>query len=112
VIPYAPFWVMYHFVTRDTISGGVFGPKEGVSREEALRLLTINNARLMFEEKEKGSIEPGKLADLVVLSDDILTCTPERLRAAEALLTMVGGQVVYQKSGVFPVDEGAAAFVP
>src|ERR1700752_246940 len=81
VIPYAPFWVMYPFVTRDTISGGVFGPEEGVSREEALRLLTINNARLMFEEKEKGSIESGKLADLVVVSDDILTCPPERLRS-------------------------------
>jgi predicted amidohydrolase YtcJ len=109
VIPYSPFWVMYHFVTRDTISGGVFGPEEGVSREEALRLLTINNARLMFEEKEKGSIEPGKLADLVVVSDDILTCPPERLRATEALLTMVGGKIVYQKSGSFPVDEQPAS---
>ena len=112
VIPYAPFWVMYHFVTRDTISGGVFGPEEGVSREEALRLLTINNARLMFEEKEKGSIEPGKLADLVVVSDDILTCPPERLRSTEALLTMVGGKVVYQKSGIFTVDERTASSVP
>jgi hypothetical protein len=112
VIPYAPFWVMYHFVTRDTISGGVFGPEEGVSREEALRLMTINNARLMFEEKEKGSIEPGKLADLVVLSDDILTCPSERLRATETLLTMVGGKVVYQKSDVFPVDERTALSVP
>jgi predicted amidohydrolase YtcJ len=112
VIPYAPFWVMYHFVTRDTISGGVFGPEEGVSREQALRLLTINNARLMFEEKEKGSIEPGKLADLVVVSDDILTCLPERLRATEALLTMVGGKVVYQKSGIFTVDERTASSVP
>jgi predicted amidohydrolase YtcJ len=112
VIPYAPFWVMYHFVTHDTISGGVFGPEEGVSREEALRLLTINNARLMFEEKEKGSIEPGKLADLVVVSDDILTCPPERLRSTEALLTMVGGKVVHQKSGVFTVDERIASSAP
>lgn len=112
VIPYNPFWVLYHFVTRDTISGGVFGPEESVSREEALRLLTINNARLMFEEKEKGSIEPGKLADLVVVSDDILTCPPERLRVTEALLTMVGGKVVYQKSGVLTVDERTAAFIP
>jgi hypothetical protein len=112
VIPYAPFWVMYHFVTRDTISGGVFGSEEGVSREEALRLLTINNARLMFEEKEKGSIEAGKLADLVVVSDDILTCPPERLRATEALLTMVGGKVVYQKNGIFPVDERTVSSVP
>jgi hypothetical protein len=99
VIPYPPLWVMYHFLTRDTISGGVFGPEERISREEALRLMTINNAQLMFEEKEKGSIEPGKLADLVILSDDLLTCPPERIRTMEVLLTMVGGKVVYRKSG-------------
>jgi predicted amidohydrolase YtcJ len=96
VIPYPPLWVIYHFVTRDTISGGVFGPEERISREEALRLLTINNARLMFEEDEKGSIEPGKLADLVILSDDILTCPAERIRSMDVLLTMVGGKIVYR----------------
>jgi len=105
VIPYPPLWVMYHFITRDTISGGVFGPEERISREEALRLMTINNARLMFEEKEKGSLELGKLADLVILSDDILTCSEERIRSMDVLLTMVGGKVMYQKSE-FP---GAAA---
>lgn len=105
VIPYPPLWAIYHFVTRDTISGGVFGPQEGISREDALRLMTINNARLMFEEKEKGSIEPGKLADLVILSDDILTCPPQRIRSMDVLLTMVGGKMVYQKSGFFGAGE-------
>jgi len=98
VVPYPPLWVMYHFITRDTISGGVFGPQERINREDALRLMTINNARLMLEEKEKGSIEPGKLADLVILSDDILTCPEERIRSMDVLLAMVGGKVVYQKS--------------
>ena len=105
VIPYPPLWVMYHFITRDTISGGVFGPEERISREDALRMLTINNARLMLEEKEKGSLEPGKLADLVILSDDILTCPEERIRSMDVLLTMVGGNVVYQKSGFFGAGE-------
>jgi len=106
VIPYPPLWVMYHFITRDTISGGVFGPEERISREDALRLMTINNARLMFEESEKGSIEPGKLADLVILSDDFLTCPPEQIRSIDVLLTMVGGKVVYQESEFFGADEG------
>jgi cytosine/adenosine deaminase-related metal-dependent hydrolase len=65
VIPYNPFWAMYHFITRDTISDGVYGANQRITREEALRMYTINNARLTFEESIKGSLEPGKLADLV-----------------------------------------------
>src|SRR5581483_1534004 len=49
VVPYSPFWVMYHFVTRDTISGGVLGPDQKISRKEALQLETINNAYLTFD---------------------------------------------------------------
>jgi len=77
VIPYNPFWAMYHFITRDTISDGVYGANQRISREEALRVYTINNARLTFEENLKGSIERGKLADLVILSGDYLT-VPEK----------------------------------
>jgi predicted amidohydrolase YtcJ len=96
VVPYPPLWVIYHFVTRDTISGGVLGPDQKITRQEALRLSTINNAHLTFEEGIKGSIEPGKLADLVVLSDDILTCPEERIEQMTVLLTMVGGKVVFE----------------
>jgi predicted amidohydrolase YtcJ len=96
VVPYPPLWTLYHFVTRDTITGGVLGPTQRITREEALRLATINNAWLMFEEGVKGSIEPGKLADLVVLSDDPLTCSEPRLRDASVELTMVGGRVVFE----------------
>ena len=96
VVPYPPLWTIYHFVTRDTISSGVFGEDQRITREEALRASTIGNAYLTFEEAIKGSIEPGKLADLVVLSDDIMTCPPERIEQMTVLMTMVGGTVVYE----------------
>jgi len=96
VVPYPPLWTIYHFVTRNTITGGVLGAGQRIRREEALRLSTINNAYLNFEEKVKGSLEPGKYADLVVLSDDIMTCPEERIRDMSVLATMVGGKLVYQ----------------
>jgi len=96
VVPYPPLWTIYHFVTRDTITGGVLGEDQRIRREEALRLSTINNAYLNFEEKVKGSLEPGKYADLVVLSDDIMTCPEQRIRDMSILATMVGGKIVYQ----------------
>ena len=95
VVPYPPLWTIYHFITRDTITGGVLGADQKISRKEALQLATINNAWLTFEERTKGSIEPGKLADLVMLSEDPLTCPEPRLRDARVLMTMVGGRIVY-----------------
>jgi predicted amidohydrolase YtcJ len=96
VVPYPPLWVFYHFVTRATISGGVLGPDQKITRQEALRVLTLNNAYLTFEERSKGSIEPGKLADLVVLPEDILTCPEKHIETMRVSLTMVGGRVVYE----------------
>ena len=95
VVPYPPLWVIYHFVTRDTISGGVLGPDQKITRAEALRLETINNAFLTFEERVKGSIEPGKLADLVVLPEDILTCPDKHIEQMQIVMTMVGGKIVH-----------------
>ena len=97
VVPYPPLWVLYHFVTRDTISGGVMGTDQRVTRQEALRAMTLGNAWLTFEEDIKGSIEPGKLADLTVLSDDILTCPEKRIEQMDVLMTMVGGRVVFER---------------
>ena len=94
VVPYPPLWTLYHFVTRDTITGGVLGADQRVTRQQALRMATINNAWLTMEERTKGSIEPGKLADLVILNEDPLTCPDTRLRDAKVLMTMVGGKVV------------------
>jgi predicted amidohydrolase YtcJ len=99
VVPYPPLWVFYHFVTRDTISGGVLGADQKISRKEALQVQTINNAYLTFEEKTKGSIEPGKLADLVVLPEDILTCEAKHLEQMQVDITMVDGKIVYQRPG-------------
>ena len=97
VVPYPPLWTIYHFVTRDTLSGGVMGAEQRITREEAIKLSTINNARLMFDEARKGSIETGKLADLIVLSDDILSAPAERIRDANVMMTVVGGKVVFER---------------
>lgn len=97
VVPYPPLWVMYHFITRDTISGGVLGPDQKITRREALQLLTINNAYLTFDERIKGSIEAGKAADLVVLPEDILTCPEKHIEQMPVDMTMVGGQFVYRR---------------
>ena len=95
VVPYPPLWTIYHFITRDTITGGVLGADQRITREQALRLATINNARLNMEERTKGSIEPGKFADIIILNEDPLTCPEPRLRDAKVLMTMVGGKVVF-----------------
>jgi predicted amidohydrolase YtcJ len=97
VVPYPPLWVFYHFITRDTISGGVLGRDQQITRQEALKLETINNAYTTFEEKIKGSIEPGKLADLVVLEDDIMTVPAKRIESTNVLMTVVGGKIVYER---------------
>lgn len=96
VVPYPPLWTIYHFVTRDTITGGVLGADQKISRQEALRAATVGNAWLTFDEKRKGTIEPGRLADLVVLSDDIMTCPEKRIEQMTVLLTVVGGKIVFE----------------
>ena len=100
VIPYRPMWVLYHFITRDTISAGIAGADQRIGREEALRLSSLGNARLTFEEDIKGSIEEGKLADLIVLSDNILTCAEDQIEDIRVLMTIVGGEVVYRNAGL------------
>jgi predicted amidohydrolase YtcJ len=96
VIPANLWWAMYHFITRDTISDGVYGPDERVlNRENVLRLFTLNYARLIGEEATKGSISPGKLADFVVASGDFLTVPSHELENLKALATYVGGKRVY-----------------
>src|SRR5687767_3743134 len=100
VVPYPPMWVYYHFVTRGTIQGGALGADQRVSREQALRLITIGNARFTGEEAIKGSIEPSKLADFVILSEDPLTAPENRIEGIEVLLTAVGGKIVWRAQGL------------
>ena len=91
-----PFIPIYFYVTRKTRSGDVIGPEQKISREEALRISTINYAYTTFEEKLKGSIEPGKLADFLILSDDILSVPEEKIPSLYPLATYVGGHKVFQ----------------
>lgn len=90
-----PFINMYVMVTRKDINGNVYGKDQRVTREEALRLYTSSAARYTFEEGKKGSIEAGKLADLVVLSDNLMTVADERIKDIKPLLTVVGGKTVF-----------------
>ena len=92
-----PFLNMYIMVSRTDPEGTRYGPSEAISREEALRLYTTAGAHYTFEERVKGSIEAGKLADLVVLSADPLTVAEEGLKDIQALTTIVAGKVVYER---------------
>jgi predicted amidohydrolase YtcJ len=92
--PYNPFHGIWTAVTRKTRFNEVVGPEERVSREEALRMYTGSAAYLQFAEKERGSIEAGKLADLVVLDRDFLTCPEDDIRKIEPAMTVLGGKVV------------------
>jgi hypothetical protein len=97
--PYNPFLTMAVAVTRRTEGGRVIGPEQAVSREEALRMMTRDAAYLSFDEGRKGTIEVGRLGDLVVLSDDFLACAPERIREIRAVATVLGGVVVHEADG-------------
>jgi predicted amidohydrolase YtcJ len=90
-----PFSAIYACVTRNS-DKGVFEPKEAVTVTDALKMWTVWAAGYMGEEKVKGSIEPGKYADLAVLSDDIFTMPKEGLKDVKVLKTAVGGKVVYE----------------
>jgi len=98
VNPYNPFLGMW--ITLSRIPRGMnkpMHPEHLITREEAIRFYTINNAYLTFEEKEKGSLEPGKLADFIVLERDILTCPVEAIRDAQVEMTFMGGKLVYRR---------------
>ena len=91
-----PFQAMWMTVTRKMADGSVMNPSERITREEALKLWTVNGAYLTFEEKDKGSIQKGKLADFAVLNKDYLTVPEDEIRAIEPVLTVVDGRAVYE----------------
>ena len=97
VNPYNPFLAMWITLSRQPRRADQpLHLEQAITREQALRLYTINNAFLTFEEKEKGSLEIGKLADFVVLKTDILTCPVDEIRNITVSETYVGGQRVYK----------------
>jgi hypothetical protein len=93
-----PIPSFYATVTRKMKDGKPFFPEQSLTRNEALRTYTLNGAYAAFQEDLLGSIRPGKLADITVLSKDIMTVPEEEIPGTEVRLTIVGGQVVYQKN--------------
>ena len=93
----ADFGTLEQYITRRDERGLVWGPDYAVDRPTALRMGTIWAARFIGEEKNLGSIEKGKKADLVVLGEDYLTVPPEKISEIPILATMVGGKVVFGK---------------
>ena len=96
VWPSDPLWGMWCAVNRKTKSGIDIGSAEKLTPIEALRIYTINGAYASFEEDIKGSIEIGKLADLVVLSKNPLEIDPWEIRNIKVEKTIIGGEIVYQ----------------
>lgn len=97
-VPASPILTFYHWVSRDSIGGvGPLGPDQAITRQEALRIATLGNAFLTFEEGIKGTLEPGRLADMVVLSQDIMTIPAAQIPQTQVLGTMVGGRFVFQR---------------
>ncbi len=92
-----PIESFYASVTRKRIDNGfVFFPEQSMTRMEALKSYTIDAAYAAFEEDQKGSLKPGKLADITILSKNLLSCSDEEILDAEVLCTIVGGVVKYQ----------------
>ncbi len=91
-----PIKSFYASVTRKLSDGSTFFPGQKMSRIEALKSYTINGAFASFEEKLKGSIKKGKLADLVVLSNNLLTCPDDQILSTKVLYTIVGGKILYK----------------
>jgi hypothetical protein len=84
-------------VNQKTRTGQDYAPHEKITPEEALRCYTINGAYATFEEKTKGSLAVGKLADLAVLAEDLTQIKPERIKDIPVVATMVGGELCYQR---------------
>jgi len=92
-----PWLMMYYMTTGKNNAGDILNPGQTISRLEALRLYTIGSAYLSFDDDRLGTIEKGKLADLVVLSDDPLTASDDRLRKISSVLTFQAGKIVHRK---------------
>lgn len=100
VAPLNPLLGIYAAVTRRTLDGknpDGWIPEEKISVEDAIKCYTLNSAFASFEENIKGSIEPGKLADMVVLSDDILTIDPVKIKDVKVEMTIFNGKIIFQK---------------
>ena len=96
---------MWIAITRKTAQGEVIHSEERLNREQALKMYTIWPAYLQRSDKERGSIEPGKLADLVVIDRDYLTCPEDQIREIEPVMTIVGGHLTYSRGNKYVPNE-------
>jgi hypothetical protein len=95
--PYEPLLAIQSCVTRKSFSGDVLGASQAITIDEAIFLYTLASAYASFEEKIKGSITPGKLADLVVLGEDPRRVNPDEIKDIPVEMTVVGGEIRYKK---------------
>ena len=99
--PYNPFLAMQTAVTRKALwYDGKLHPEEALSREQMIQFYTMNNARLLFCENTRGSLEPGKFADLIVLDTDLLKCADEKIASTHVLRTYVGGKLLFREGNL------------
>ena len=94
-----PIASFYATVTRRLKDGSTFFPEQKLTRMEALKSYTLSAAYAAFEENSKGSLKPGKLADVTVLSQDITTVPDSDILKTQILYTITGGKVVYRQKG-------------
>ncbi|MCJ7731828.1 amidohydrolase [Candidatus Bathyarchaeota archaeon] len=97
VTPYLPFVSLWTSIARRTeLKNTQMGTDQKVNREEAIRMYTVNGAYMTFEEDLKGSLEAGKLADMIILDRDILNCPEDDIKDTKVLVTYLGGKIVYE----------------
>ena len=101
---FSPWVWIYHMTTGNTSYGDPILADQAITRMEALRATTLGTAWDALEEDNLGSIEPGKLADIVVLSADYLTISDEELRQLKSVLTLIGGEIVYSDGSMVSCD--------
>jgi predicted amidohydrolase YtcJ len=106
VASYNPFTALQWSLVDSKNAGGAHrGPEQTPTREDALRAYTIGSAWFSFDEKKRGSLEPGKLADLAILTKDYMTVPADQIGSIESLLTMVGGKIVYAAGPYAPLEK-------
>jgi predicted amidohydrolase YtcJ len=106
VASYNPFTSLQWFLDGKTVGGvAIRGAEETPDRAAALRFYTLGSSWFSFDEKKRGSLEAGKLADLAVLSQDYMTAPLDQIHNTESLLTMVGGKVVYAAGPFKPLED-------
>jgi predicted amidohydrolase YtcJ len=94
--PFEPLMAIQSMVTRTDYRGRVWGPNQRVTVDDALRIATVNGARASYEERAKGSVTPGKLADFVMLAEDPHEVEPSQIKDIKVARTVVGGRTMYE----------------